>query len=99
MGDGQARRPRQTLEYDQGGILKSDELRGRLLLGRVKVDVDLPFDERVERERQHINTIRIVPAKHERMQNVLGSVSSSEVHNVQPLGVDNKPSQAEVKEV
>jgi hypothetical protein len=51
---------------------------GRVLPGRLVIDADLPFEERVERALRHIELTRFTADEHERLREALVEMITKE---------------------
>ena len=54
-----------------GGLIPPHEMFGRVLPGPRSVDVNMPFEERVERAWGHIKATRFMPEEYERLREVI----------------------------
>ena len=54
-----------------GGLIPPHEMFGRVLPGPRSVDVNVPFEERVERAWAHIKATRFMPEEYERLREVI----------------------------
>ncbi len=70
-------------DLDHGGLIPPDQLFGRVLPGRLIIDADLRFEERVERA-----WARLLAAfeedEHERLREALVEMIESDRHGVMP---------------
>ena len=54
-----------------GGLIPPHEMFGRVLPGPRSIDVNVPFEERVERAWAHIKATRFMPEEYERLREVI----------------------------
>ena len=67
-----------------GGLIPPHEMFGRVLPGPRSIDVNVPFEERVERAWEHIKATRFMPEERERLRAVLVEVIEGERRGVMP---------------
>ena len=67
-----------------GGLIPPHEMFGRVLPGPRSIDVNVPFEERVERAWEHIKATRFMPDERERLRAVLVEVIEGELRGVMP---------------
>lgn len=72
---------------DYGGLIPPAEMFGRVLPGRLIIDADLPFEERVERALRHIELTRFTEDEHERLREALVKrIESERCHGPSAIG-------------
>ena len=70
-----------------GGLIPPAEMFGRVLPGRLVIDADLPFEERVERALRHIELTRFTEDEHERLREALVKrIESERCHGPSAIG-------------
>jgi len=66
----QIQKARKT-DHDLGGLIPPSEIFDHPLSCRLVLDIDLPFEERVERAWERLKLTRFTPEEHERLREVL----------------------------
>lgn len=78
MSNARRNRVPRPSDIDVGGLIPPYEMFDRVLPGRLVIDADLPFEERVERALRHIELTRFTADEHERLREALVEMITKE---------------------